>query len=249
MVRLLVSHGANIEIRSVYNRTPLHSAINFQHEDIACYLIDQGARVNVRDNLGSTALHDACEHRLYRVVRRMLESGAKAHVTNFFGDTPLIEALSLHGGCNKKYIDLFIAHGHHIFEKAHLPSIMRALCKKGDRENKKYLVLLSKLVKSMYSFAYSFSDLKKYKPSDLTYALLYLFYCHKLYHVDCVLMCDESMYKNVLQYAHDSGMKRFCEYARSVKAQRVNRFSEKNNMIDSCFSDIDIVCASHSCKK
>lgn len=92
VVKLLISHGA--DINQVYNDgiVALHMAANQGHLDIVEFLIDKGADINQRTENGNTALiWAAAEHRL-DVVKFLVDKDADINQTNNNGDTALIYA-------------------------------------------------------------------------------------------------------------------------------------------------------------
>jgi ankyrin repeat protein len=82
---LLISAGANVNIRGSYGQTPLHLV-----EDLAAakLLIDAGADVNLQDDSGNTPLHDADNP---DITRLLIGAGAKINQKNNQGGTPFHE--------------------------------------------------------------------------------------------------------------------------------------------------------------
>ena len=73
MVKLLESHGANLNHREMLFRTPLYFAASIGSVDIIKYLISYGCDVNLPSNLGRTALGKACWNGELEVVKILLE--------------------------------------------------------------------------------------------------------------------------------------------------------------------------------
>ena len=102
-VKLLVSKGADINIKNRYGNTPLNTASGFGyfeivkyliehnaentdalimasmngHEKIVKYLIEQGADVDIQDERGETALMNASQNGHYNIVKCLIDNGAK----------------------------------------------------------------------------------------------------------------------------------------------------------------------------
>jgi len=91
--RLLIEHGANVNVQSKQGRTPLMLAsIRDGGSDIVALLLSKGADVKARDNRGDTALGLAAEVGDVAIMRLLLAKGADVTVRNHKGETPLIQA-------------------------------------------------------------------------------------------------------------------------------------------------------------
>lgn len=105
-VRLLVSHGANLNGSGL-----LLQAVEYADSDhliVEC-LVQAGADVNVvRRFDGITPLHLAVEQGNVGMARLLLEHGADAHAINNCGKQPLQYAF---GAQEVEFVDLFISHG------------------------------------------------------------------------------------------------------------------------------------------
>ena len=95
VARVLLEHGANINVRNGKDQTPLHQAlvgIKNYNEDSHLYLIqlllEHGADVDALDNDHSTPLHLASQSGSVRATRRLLKHGANIHILNNDGHTP-----------------------------------------------------------------------------------------------------------------------------------------------------------------
>ena len=95
LVRLLLEHGANINVRNGQHQTPLHQAlvgIKDAYESDYLYLIHlllaHGADVDALDNDHSTPLHLASQNGSIGAARRLLKHGANIHIQNNDGHTP-----------------------------------------------------------------------------------------------------------------------------------------------------------------
>lgn len=98
IVALLLSHGADINIKDHFSLTPLHNAALLGHSDIVHMLLKKGAAVNAITQFGETPLYHACfggsgtpdENRIL-VVKELLEHRADPNIrgSNGLGESPL----------------------------------------------------------------------------------------------------------------------------------------------------------------
>lgn len=114
-ITLLLTFGAELEIRDKTGNTPLQIATAL--DSMACTeaLAASGADIQARDKSGNTPLHNACKLGYLRVVKLLLERGAGVEDTNYCGETPLMHAnfgghlavirLLLHMGANLHHRD------------------------------------------------------------------------------------------------------------------------------------------------
>jgi len=98
-VKLLISHGADVNAKSEFGHTSLHHSAN--HYEIAKMLIDAGADVNSRDYNQNTPLHSVD----VRVAELLIANGADVNAKNEFGETPLFKCSSVN------LAELLIANG------------------------------------------------------------------------------------------------------------------------------------------
>ena len=92
VVELLLTAGANVEVRGKNGRRPLHLAASFGRVDMAQLLLARGADVDARDDWGWTPLHVTASQREAAMVKLLLEHGADVNPRNKAGRTPLDEA-------------------------------------------------------------------------------------------------------------------------------------------------------------
>ena len=85
MIRLLVSHGMDVDGRDVYRQSLLHIC---QFPEEAAALIELGADVNATDRIGQTALFFYAEvpHRGLELIRLLLRHGCDAAAVNEHGE-------------------------------------------------------------------------------------------------------------------------------------------------------------------
>lgn len=86
-IKMLISRGADVNIRGQEARTPLFSARN---DEVARDLVQNGADVNAIDEIGSTPIFWSNA----LMAKSLAELGAKVDAVDAFGDTPLHEAAS-----------------------------------------------------------------------------------------------------------------------------------------------------------
>lgn len=92
MVRLLVRHKADLEVR-VRGWTPLLMALRDRPLSLAEYLIRKGANVHAADYHGRTVLHWAALRGLKKLLPLLLRKGVDVNAPDRWGRTPLICAL------------------------------------------------------------------------------------------------------------------------------------------------------------
>jgi ankyrin repeat protein len=92
VVRLLLSEGADVNVKANHGRTELHEAAKKRHEAVARLLLENGADVTATDRHGRTALHLAVSNNCDAVVRQLLKNRADIDAKDEKGWTPLHEA-------------------------------------------------------------------------------------------------------------------------------------------------------------
>ena len=85
---LLIAHGADVQKKDYYGRTPLHYARHWSR-DVAELLLTKGADVNTPG-----VLHEAVAAGEKEIVELFLAHGADVNAKNFAGETPLDEAIA-----------------------------------------------------------------------------------------------------------------------------------------------------------
>ncbi|KFY45887.1 hypothetical protein V494_00717 [Pseudogymnoascus sp. VKM F-4513 (FW-928)] len=91
-VKLVLDHGAAVNMRDRWGKTPLFGAveqlesfgfppggIKRPDQDITKLLLDHGALANIRDDSGVTALFQTSHHKDSRIARLLLDYGAQAN--------------------------------------------------------------------------------------------------------------------------------------------------------------------------
>lgn len=107
-VNLLISKGADVNVRNRMNWTPLHTAIQNRRQAIVELLVTKGADINAKDNRGQTPLHVAVNLGQKEVVELLIAKGADVNVMGSRGDNALSLAKKRQ---NTEIIDLLLKHG------------------------------------------------------------------------------------------------------------------------------------------
>ncbi|XP_052076520.1 uncharacterized protein LOC127714493 isoform X3 [Mytilus californianus] len=100
LIKILLDHGATVDIQDKGGLTPLHlTCLNGQH-DTASLLLKAGANVNRLDNLGMTPVYYACTGNYKNIVELLIQNKANINKSSSNGSTPL------HAACEKESIDI-----------------------------------------------------------------------------------------------------------------------------------------------
>ena len=117
-VRLLVfKHGANVDCKDLYGRTPLMLACLLENEDhgykLAKIFIKAGTYMNVKDTMGRTALSFACMKGRLEIIKLFLKDDlADINCPDNDGNTPLTHAaLSGQPEIVKMLVDVVVQYG------------------------------------------------------------------------------------------------------------------------------------------
>lgn len=129
-VKLLLDHGANVNLQTDRGWTLLHTAAYYGHVDLVQLLLDYGADVNSKNKKGRTPLHlavynmDLAEYDgklsqhedpigvRTKIVQLLLEHGANVDSQDNDGKTPLHAAA--YSFTNDNIIRMLLDHGAHI---------------------------------------------------------------------------------------------------------------------------------------
>ena len=105
----LIENGADVNLSTDNNRTPLMTACEYGHVNTVTFLIEHGANVNLQDWTGLTAVHyavrgsQACE-----ILSCLMENGADVDAKTFDDCTPLMIAAEIG---DTKVATFLIEHG------------------------------------------------------------------------------------------------------------------------------------------
>ncbi len=90
LLKSLVEHGANVNIRDGWGHTPLFPAIEIFNIDTVKYLVEHGADVNAQDNVKRTSLHTTAQSfDDIAIAQYLIEKGADVNLKDNWGYTPL----------------------------------------------------------------------------------------------------------------------------------------------------------------
>ena len=89
VVRYLLRHGVDVNVRNSANDTSLLLASWKGHHDVVQCLLEHGADINLQDDRYSTPLKWAAYYGHVNVVRSLLEHDAEANIQDEGGGTPL----------------------------------------------------------------------------------------------------------------------------------------------------------------
>lgn len=93
MIALLVSKGAEVDIKGSAGYTRLHMACLKREKDIAAFLVSRGANVNTKNNWGWMPLHNAIGNDDREVVELLIANGADVNMGDWMA-TPLTASIN-----------------------------------------------------------------------------------------------------------------------------------------------------------
>jgi ankyrin repeat protein len=92
-IRILIAHGADVDSRNDFGRTPLHAAVLRGELFCAVVLLQHGADVDLGDVFGRTPLHGVVKSGHTPCAELLLHHGANVNSQNDAGRTPLHAAV------------------------------------------------------------------------------------------------------------------------------------------------------------
>ena len=105
VARLLLTKGADPDVKTRLGDTPLHQACDNNHQRLVKLLLAHKANPNLTQNDGHTPLHYACRHGNVTIVQLLLGHKANPNVKNLeLGRTPL--HLAAEQGCGDAVLAL-----------------------------------------------------------------------------------------------------------------------------------------------
>jgi ankyrin repeat protein len=94
VANLLYRHGALVDVRGIFEYTPLHTTSLSGQVETMLWLLDHGAAANARSHSHFTPLHTAAYRTHLDAVQVLLEHNADINSQNTNGETPLYWALT-----------------------------------------------------------------------------------------------------------------------------------------------------------
>jgi len=109
IVKFLLRHGANPNMKNDYGNTPLHYAAESGNSKVVEVLLKHGADPNIQNNYGWTPLHFVASYGYPEVVELLLGHGANPNIQeNKYGYTPLHYAVA---NCRVDVVRVLLDHG------------------------------------------------------------------------------------------------------------------------------------------
>ena len=108
MAKLLIEHGANVNVRDKKGRRPIHSAAGQNSLEVAKLLTEHRTDVSARDNDRITPMHHAAGQNSVEMAKLLIEHGANVSVNDKDGRTPIHSAA---GQNSLEVAKLIIEHG------------------------------------------------------------------------------------------------------------------------------------------
>ena len=108
IVRFLLEHRADVNVRDKHNSTPLHEVLRSGNLDVMKLLLSFGADVNALDHWGDSPLRKAFRCQNFDAVKLLVKGGADVNARDRSNSTPLHEAL---GSGNLDIMDLLLSFG------------------------------------------------------------------------------------------------------------------------------------------
>ncbi|KAG5522437.1 hypothetical protein RHGRI_034574 [Rhododendron griersonianum] len=108
IVEILLSRGADVNLKNDGGRTALHYAASKGWLKIAEILLSHDAKIDLKDKVGCSPLHRAASTGNSELCELLIEEGAEIDATDRAGQTPLMNAVICE---NKEVALLLIRHG------------------------------------------------------------------------------------------------------------------------------------------
>ena len=125
IIELLISKGADVNVKDIQGFTPLHRVAFDGHVKMAELLIEKGAELNVKNGWHSTPLVEAALGNQLELVKLLISKGADVNLVDNRNQTALDRVSGPVGTGNKEIADLLRKHGGKTGEelKAELPKL------------------------------------------------------------------------------------------------------------------------------
>lgn len=111
IAKLLVENGADVNARSSdFGQTPLILAMQFEHNELAMYLLDNGTSIDGCDDYGNTQLSWAISANDLAICKELINRCADVNIQDVNGYTALFQAAQ--SGINaREQIELLMSAG------------------------------------------------------------------------------------------------------------------------------------------
>jgi ankyrin repeat protein len=113
-IKLLLSNGANLNVKDQWGGSPLHQCSYTGETEAIKLLLSKGADINARDASNETPLHEASRNGKTEAVRLLLSNGAAIDTENDAEETPLHTALIIG---HKEIIELLLSKNADIYRR------------------------------------------------------------------------------------------------------------------------------------
>lgn len=116
IVRVLLSHGANLEQRDADGDTALHYACFGNQPDCLSLLLSKGANINSTNSTGCSSLHIAINKQLLECSKRLLEHqqpSIDVNLQDIYGDTALHDIGLTLRSCKRRACDVIFVRSFH----------------------------------------------------------------------------------------------------------------------------------------
>ena len=168
-VKLLLSKGADVNVKTRYNQTPLMLASDRGHLEIVKTLIDAGADLNVVDSFykNFTALSAAVQKGHTEIAKLLLEKGAKSKGNALVmaaeeGNRDLIEYLLKEGGLNQQFLDNALASATDAEKKEIAEMLVKAGAKPREKKQVKPEISVDVATLQKYAGLYRLDEARQY---------------------------------------------------------------------------------------
>ncbi len=111
---MLVDAGADVNLKSLEEVSPLFFSIYNKHTPVVEYLLSKGARVDEKDPGGLTPLYKACFDGSLDIAKVLVDAGADVNLKSTHGYAPLFVAVKTK---HKLVVDYLLSKGARIDEK------------------------------------------------------------------------------------------------------------------------------------
>ncbi|ARF02769.1 SWPV1-195 [Shearwaterpox virus] len=169
IAKILIKHGANINLRDSNGKTPLYNSTMIPHMiEMTRVLINNGANVNFIYKDGKTVLYNALDVCQYETIKLLINNGSNVNAQDTYGKSPLYYAIESY---NIDIVKLLIKNGANINIKDNhdntpiysafgCPKIIKILLRNGADINVINVCSLTPIEECVYNYI-------RYTPEEL----------------------------------------------------------------------------------